>query len=235
LGGSVAPGVTLVFDIALLATASVSAANAHKRRIVTGRTITRRFVAFAYSHAPRASPSLRLPSQIGRGIPWTWARRGRSGTRKDTRYRVATLTVRPLTHRLRLVVVLALVVAFAVPVAAAVSARKPATPETLENGRKLYRKYCGQCHALKAANAVGFGQDKLKTDPGPSLNNLRVTWNLCVQAIVLAIGGHETIQDKMTWAEISDVSSFVEKVTRGNKIPAKITGADFTSVLAPSK
>jgi mono/diheme cytochrome c family protein len=142
--------------------------------------------------------------------------------------------------------VLSLVAALAVPISegwsvtgragteSGAAARPPATPKALEAGRKLYRKYCGQCHALKAAKAVGFGQDKLKTDPGPSLNNLRVPWNLCVSAIVLAIGGHETIQDKMSWKEIADVSTFVAKVTRGNKILAKITGADFTSVLPPS-
>ena len=78
---------------------------------------------------------------------------------------------------------------------------------------------------------VGFGQDKLKTDPGPSLNSLRVSWNLSVQAIVLAISGHETIQTKMSWQEISDVSAFVEVVTKNHPIPAKITGADFTPVL----
>jgi mono/diheme cytochrome c family protein len=143
--------------------------------------------------------------------------------------------------------VLSLVAALAVPVAegwavnrgkastGSTAATRPLpTPKVMAAGRKLYRKYCGQCHALTAAKAVGFGQDKLKTDPGPSLNNLRVPWNLCVSAIVLAIGGHETIQDKMSWKEIADVSTFVAKVTRGNKILAKITGADFTSVLPPS-
>ena len=99
----------------------------------------------------------------------------------------------------------------------------------------MYRKYCGQCHALKAARAVGFGQDKLKTDPGPSLNSLRVSWNLNVSAIVLAISGHETIQDKMSWREIEDVSTFVENATRDNPIPATMTGADFSSVFAPPK
>jgi hypothetical protein len=132
---------------------------------------------------------------------------------------------------LRIGLLAALAVTLALPSFAGAATRPPASAATLEKGRKLYRKYCGQCHALKAANAVGFGQEKLKTDPGPSLNNLRVSWNLCVSAIVLAIGGHETIQDKMTWQEISDVSSFVEKVTRANLIPAKITGADFSGVL----
>ncbi len=56
-----------------------------------------------------------------------------------------------------------------------------------------------------------------------------------MSAIVLAISGHETIQDKMKWKEIEDVSTFVDKVTRGNPILAKITGADFTAVLAPKK
>jgi hypothetical protein len=138
-------------------------------------------------------------------------------------------------------VVVAVALAVVVPLCAGAggsaggAARPPVTAATLEKGRTLYRKYCGQCHALKAANAVGFGQAKLKTDPGPSLNSLRVSWNLCVSAIVLAISGHETIQSKMSWQEIADVSSFVERVTRENPIPAKITGANFTSVLPPSR
>ena len=139
-----------------------------------------------------------------------------------------------MSGRLRIAAVLALAVALVVPVTVAWAAKpvKPvATEKQLADGRQLYRKYCGQCHALKAANAVGFGQAKNDTDPGPSLNSLRVSWNLCIDAIVLSISGHETIQDKMSWKQISDVSLFVEKVTRGNPIPARITGADFSSVL----
>ena len=37
------------------------------------------------------------------------------------------------------------------------------------------------------------------------------------------------------WVEIEDVSTYVERVTKNNPIPAKITGADFTPVLAPKK
>jgi hypothetical protein len=139
-----------------------------------------------------------------------------------------------LSRRLRIAAVLALAALLVVPVAVAWAAKPPhpaATVKQLAEGRTLYRKYCGQCHALKAANAVGFGQARNDTDPGPSLNSLRVPWNLCVDAIVLSISGHETIQDKLSWNQISYVSSFVEKATRGNPIPAKITGADFTSVL----
>jgi mono/diheme cytochrome c family protein len=127
------------------------------------------------------------------------------------------------------------VLALAAPVTIAWAAKAPATKVSLAEGRKLYRKYCGQCHALKDARAVGFGEDKPNSEPGPSLDNLRVSWNLSVQAIVLAISGHETIQAKMSWKEIADVSSYVEKVTKHHPIPAKITGADFTPVLGSPK
>jgi mono/diheme cytochrome c family protein len=129
-------------------------------------------------------------------------------------------------------VVIVLAVALATPITLALAATKPPpTPKNMAEGRKLYRKYCGQCHVLTVARAVGAGQDKPNTDAGPSLDNLRVSWNLTVAAIVLAFSGHETIQHEMSWAEIAIVSTYVEKVTRHHKIPAKITGADFTSVL----
>ena len=155
---------------------------------------------------------------------------GRGRSSGPTRYCVAALT-----SRLRLALVLTLLVTLAVPATAAWALKTPPSKATIEEGRTLYRKYCGQCHALKEAKAVGFGQAKLKTDPGPSLNSLRVSWNLCVQAIVLAISGHETIQSKMSWKQISDVSAFVEVATKTHPIPAKITGADFTPVLQPKK
>jgi mono/diheme cytochrome c family protein len=144
-----------------------------------------------------------------------------------------------LSARTRTAAVLVVVLALVAPAALALAAEKPKptsvkpriTQKIYDDGRKLYRKYCGQCHALKAARAVGFGPNKPNSEPGPSLDSLRVSWNLSVQAIVLAISGHETISTKMTWKEISDVSAFVEKATKNHPIPAKITGADFTPVL----
>ena len=44
-------------------------------------------------------------------------------------------------------------------------------------GRQLYRKFCGQCHALTAANAVGFGSNNKNGYGelgGPSFNERRV-------------------------------------------------------------
>src|SRR5690349_14486710 len=79
------------------------------------------------------------------------------------------------------------------------------SPAKYAAGRNLYRKYCGQCHALKAALAVGFGQQKLKTDPGPSFNQLRVPFKLSISAVGgSTIGGHATMQRKMRWQELYD-------------------------------
>jgi hypothetical protein len=129
--------------------------------------------------------------------------------------------------RLRFAVLLLLTVALAAPVACAWALKGPtsgaavrgkATPAAMIKGRKLYRKYCGQCHVLKDARAVGFGQHKLNTDPGPSFDDLRVTWIRSVNAVVLSIGGHETISEKMTWQEVADVSVYLARVTRDNTI-----------------
>jgi hypothetical protein len=134
-----------------------------------------------------------------------------------------------LTARARLLVLLALAVAIGVPAAYGSSSAGPTTTKAKDAaGRQLYRKYCGQCHAFKPARAVGFGQDKLKTDPGPSFDHLRVPYSLSVNAVVLAIGGHETIYQKMSWKELYDVSKWLDANTRTNKILATITGANFT-------
>ena len=99
------------------------------------------------------------------------------------------------------------------------------SPAKYEAGRKIYRKYCGQCHALKVARAVGFGQDKLKTEPGPSFNKLRVPFKLSISAVVLStIGGHETIQHRMRWQEIHDVARWVDQVTKRHPITAPGVG-----------
>jgi len=125
-------------------------------------------------------------------------------------------------------VLLSLAVGLGVPAAYASVQGTPSAKTKDEAGRQLYRKYCGQCHAFKPARAVGFGQDKLKTDPGPSFDHLRVPYGLSVNAIVLAIGGHETIYEKMSWKQLLDVSKWLDGKTKQNKILATITGANFT-------
>jgi len=108
----------------------------------------------------------------------------------------------------------------------AATAGKPLSPAKYTAGRIVYRKYCGQCHALNAANAVGFGQQKLKTDPGPAFNRLRVPFKLSISAVVLStIGGHETIQHRMRWQELYDVAKWLDQVTRQH--PVMAPGIDY--------
>jgi len=99
-----------------------------------------------------------------------------------------------------------------------------AVPTKAELGKQLYRKYCGQCHALQAALAAGFGSDKgLGQDGGPSFNNLKVPFNLSIVAVTEQFGGHELVVKRMTWTQLNQVSSFVASATKGNPYLARIS------------
>ena len=120
--------------------------------------------------------------------------------------------------------VLALLVATAVAVSAvavgrtsAGAATKPATE--LAVGKALYRQYCGKCHALTAALAVGFGT---RTNPlaGPSFNNLRVAYKYSIQAVTEPTGGHESLSKKMSAKQITVVAKYIAQVTARHPIPA---------------
>ena len=98
----------------------------------------------------------------------------------------------------------------------------PSAPSKLEVGKKVYRKYCGQCHALNEALAAGFGSDKgLGTDGGPSFNNLKVPYNLSIVAVTEQFGGHELVVKRMTWEQLGQVSRFVAAATRTNPYLAR--------------
>jgi mono/diheme cytochrome c family protein len=91
-------------------------------------------------------------------------------------------------------------------------------------GKRAYRTYCGQCHALAEALAAGFGaENKFGQDGGPSFNELKVSASLCVSAITELFGGHEIVLKKMNWTQIHDVSAFVEKATKKHPVVAKLT------------
>ena len=124
-------------------------------------------------------------------------------------------------------VLLVLAVVFAsVFVTHAVAARSSdraagATPESL-TGKRLYRKYCGQCHALAAALAAGFGSaNGIGQDGGPSFNAVRVPFNLCVTSLTETFAGHEVLFDQLTLSEIKQVSRYVATVTKHNRVLAK--------------
>jgi hypothetical protein len=129
-------------------------------------------------------------------------------------------------------ILLAVTGALALPAVQGLAAQDAATrvealsPAKYTAGRNVYRKFCGQCHALKVARAVGFGQDKLKTDAGPSFNRLRVPFRLSISAVTLStIGGHETIQHRMRWQELYDVARWLDHVTK--KHPQMAPGVEY--------
>src|SRR5262245_43130978 len=96
----------------------------------------------------------------------------------------------------------------------------------LELGKKSYRQFCGQCHARKEARAVGFGSAKQKgvgEDGGPSFNQLKVSYQMCLASVTMLFGGHEKVIRKMTWQQIKDVSKFVQWATRDHPIVAKFS------------
>ena len=98
--------------------------------------------------------------------------------------------------------------------------------EVLAIGKKAYRQFCGQCHALKEARAVGFGSAKQKgvgEDGGPSFNQLKVSYQMCLASVTMLFGGHEKVIRKMTWQQIKDVSIFVQYATRTHPIVAKFS------------
>jgi mono/diheme cytochrome c family protein len=85
-------------------------------------------------------------------------------------------------------------------------------------GKRLYRQYCGQCHALVQALAAGFGSNNgLGQDGGPSFDTLRVPFNLSVVAVTTPWAGHEVVNSKMTWTEVKQVARYVQIVTKDHR------------------
>lgn len=92
---------------------------------------------------------------------------------------------------------------------------QPAIQPGLRGGKQLYRRYCGQCHALTAALAAGFGSENgLGQNGGPSFDTLRVPFNLSVVAVTTPFAGHEVVASKMTWTEVKQVANYVAVVTK---------------------
>ena len=131
----------------------------------------------------------------------------------------------------RLAIFLVVALAFVAPAAYGLAtvqttptAATALTPARLDGGKKLYRKFCGQCHSLKEARAVGFGA----ADPngpgelgGPSFNPLRVTAQQCELAISGVWDGHGKVMTLMTRADITLVGKYVQAATKDH--PHKAT------------
>ena len=105
-------------------------------------------------------------------------------------------------------------------------------PARLNGGKKLYRQFCGQCHALKEARALGQGVGKTNKkgygeDGGPSFEELRVTAHQCKLAIVGVWDGHAKVMTLMTRSEINLVSDYVQAATRDHKYKATLPSDAF--------
>jgi mono/diheme cytochrome c family protein len=133
-----------------------------------------------------------------------------------------------VSGRLRLGVFLVFALGVITPTAYAVAVAQ--TPASLDGGKTLYRKFCGQCHALKEARAVGFGSANKNGAGelgGPSFNELKVTANQSLLAITGVWDGHSKVMTQMTRSEIALVSKYVQAATRDHKYKASLPSDAF--------
>lgn len=102
--------------------------------------------------------------------------------------------------------------------------RQPAatTQSSTAEGKVLYRKYCGQCHALANALAAGFGNNSngIGANGGPSFNNMRIPFTLSVSVVEEPTGGHEKVKPKIAFAQLRKVATYLAAATAHNPLPA---------------
>jgi mono/diheme cytochrome c family protein len=134
-----------------------------------------------------------------------------------------------VTRRAVFLAVSAVLAASAVASTRSMATASPAAaPATVDfaTGRKLYRQFCGKCHALDAALAAGFGSSSrfgYGEYGGPSFNLLRVPYAFNVNAVAQPTGGHEKVKAKITAKQLHAVSAWIAQVTRHHPILAKPT------------
>jgi len=134
-----------------------------------------------------------------------------------------------VTRRSLFLVVCAVLAASAVASTRSLATASPAAaPVTVDfaTGRKLYRQFCGKCHALDKALSAGFGSSSqfgFGEYGGPSFNLLRVPYAFNVTAVAQPTGGHEKVKAKITSRQLHAVSAWIAQVTRHHPILAKPT------------
>lgn len=146
------------------------------------------------------------------------------------RREVKTVRARERTTGCALAVSTALgLVALVGSTGSSLAATSPASLRTTTNtstvGRQLYRRYCGQCHALAAALAAGFGNNVqgVGRNGGPSFNELRVSYSASVNAVTEPTGGHEKIRTLIPPPQLIEIATYIARATRNNPIPALST------------
>ena len=140
----------------------------------------------------------------------------------------AAILSRGMSLRLRIAAASVLAVGLSAP--AVHAAMTASVPAKYEPAKKLYRTFCGQCHALKEARAVGAGSDKkggLGEDGGPSFNPLKINSHLSVLAVTGTWDGHQKVVTRMTWKQIYDVAKFIQVATRDHPHVARLPSDEF--------
>jgi mono/diheme cytochrome c family protein len=95
---------------------------------------------------------------------------------------------------------------------------------TVTPDERLYREFCGQCHALAQALSAGFGNaNGLGENGGPSFNNLRVPYAQSIIAVTEPTGGHEAVSTKITPKQLNEVATYIAAVTKHHPILATST------------
>ena len=126
------------------------------------------------------------------------------------------------------VVAIALAVSAVAATRSIANASTTAAPATVDfaTGRKLYRQFCGKCHALDKALSAGFGSNNqfgFGEYGGPSFNALRVPYSFSVNSVAQPTGGHEKVKTKISAKQLHAVAAWIAQVTRQNPILAKPT------------
>jgi mono/diheme cytochrome c family protein len=109
---------------------------------------------------------------------------------------------------------------------AAANPTLPTTTSTASTlGRQLYRRYCGQCHALAKALSAGFGNNTkgIGRNGGPSFNDLRVSYAASVTAVTEPTGGHEKVRTMIPAKQLIELATYIARTTAANPIPALST------------
>jgi mono/diheme cytochrome c family protein len=98
----------------------------------------------------------------------------------------------------------------------------PTTKNASAVGRVIYRRYCGQCHALAQALSAGFGNNTkgIGRNGGPSFNDLRVPYAASVTAVTEPTGGHEDVRTTIAPKQLIEVAAYIARTTINNPIPA---------------
>jgi len=126
----------------------------------------------------------------------------------------------------RLWAVIALTVVTTLAVSGVAIAQKSATPGNPEAGRKIFKRFCGQCHQFRATESKPSAAMLKNGHAGSDLDVLKPSYSRTVTAIVQGEGGlaAEYFLRQLSFQQIYDVAYFVAKYA-GKPAPKRVSTA----------